>query len=199
MKEYLKTHKIPTISENIREIIRDDVDDATPKEEFLTLSLYNNHPAIRMCENKFCDYLDLSSIQICKHLLNVSKIHNDKNTLKNIIYIHIVKCIIVFITMNENLCIKEQEVSLEDINYVNSYLSKHPDLSVYTFFYDKTTKLFKDFNNKHCSEHVIALTEKTPPTRELLDQNILQNVFPTAPPPQLPSDSQGKFYYISKN
>ena len=175
---------------------------------FLTFSTFDNKPTVRLCNleaGKKCEYMEVCNIYICKHLTNDAKIHNDKNTLKNVTYIHVYQCIVVFISKNENICSKEQDVSLEDINYINAYTSKHPDYSVFIVFYEKETNNFKDFNNKIHNEMRISLCTDNELTREIL-QPLQQsnNLFsPSAPTEsrlfqQHRPDNQGNFFYIGK-
>lgn len=188
----------------IPEIVIDPVEDLN---DFITFSIFDNNPAARLCEkketDKKCEYMEVCNIYLCKHLTNNSKIHTDKNTLRNVTYIHINKTIVVFISKNENVCSKEQDVSLEDINYINAYTSKHPDFSVYIVFYDKETTKFKDFNNKTHSEMKIPLNADEI-TREIFQSTQQRKPFSPSAPAEARvfqnhhQDNQGNFFYIGK-
>lgn len=198
----------------IPDIVIEDVDaaaDETTVEEtvnnYLTFSPLDHSPSVRLCGSetgKKCDYMDICNIYICKHMTNSTKIYTDKNTLKNVTYIHTDKCIVVFISKNENVCSKEQDMSLEDINYINAYTSKYPELSVHVVFYDKENEYFKDFRGRLHIDLRIPLADEL--TRDILQPSNRAHFIPSAPTettlqpgsPHLPHNHQGNFFYIGK-
>ncbi|WBR61499.1 hypothetical protein [Drosophila suzukii associated hytrosavirus 1] len=165
----------------------------------IIFSIFRDNPSVRMCQNaEECEFFEFCNIQICRHLTNNAKIHNDKNTLKNVTYIHICSAVVVvFITRNDNVCTKEQEVSLEDINYINAYTSKFPELSIYTVFYDKENRKFIDFHDRPHEEYTIPLLQNQT-TREILQHPRISHTpsAPTIVSTQRPD--KGNFYYIAK-
>lgn len=165
--------------------------------------LHNNNPAVSVCSRDTeCEYLEFCNIQICRHLTNNAKMHNDKNTLRNVTYIHLLAegIIVVFVTKNDNVCAKEQEVSLEDINYINSYTSKFPELSIYTIFYDKENGKFIDFAGRQHEEYTIELRseEQAGTHREILQYPRLQPSAPAISGIVRCHENKGNFYYIAK-
>lgn len=193
-------------------IVKTQIDEEeNDNNKYISFSHHRGCPAVRICSNKNCEFMQICNIQLCKHLTNKgdSKIHNDKHTLQNVTYIHVsTNCIIVFITSNKNLCAIEQELSLEDVNFINAYTSKYPDLAIYTIFYDTEHKKFIDINQRQYddnNEYKISLTNNTSvPKREILRSfDSHKNMFnASAPPPLLQPppdmDKHGNFYYIAK-
>lgn len=163
-----------------------------PELDILTFFVQSNNPAVCLC-NKKCTYLDICNLNICEHLTSKIKIQHDKNTLKNVIYIHIYECIIIYITKNENVCSKEQEMSLEDVNYINAYISKYPELSVFIVMYMKDSRVFVDYSGRERSEYSIDV-KNTETIRELLQ---IQKI-PSAPLLQTNTENHGSFFYIAK-
>lgn len=175
----------------------------------VTFTCIDNKPAVYICSNKKCKYTSICNLQICKHLIDNVTISYDKQTNKNVTYIHIDNCIIVFITKNENLCMKEQEFSSEDINYIKSYTSKYIDTSVYKVQFDSSTRKFINFNGDEHEEYTILLNSNNI-VREIdndddnsfINTNI--NIPPTAPSLNLGlqikqrTDNKGGFFYIEK-
>ena len=197
----------------------------TLKNLIVFFSVYNNNPSLRLCPDKQqCEYMEFCNIHLCKHLTQISKINTDKNTKQNVTYIHLPKCIIVFITKNEMTYKKDQEITLdEDVNYISSYTSKYIDMSIFIVFYDKATMKFIDLPGKFYDEYSIQ-TENEPLVREVLlqEQTVHQRLYtyprmlrtiataPTMsineqyqqqqqpPPQQSKADNQGNFFYIAK-
>lgn len=168
---------------------------------YVIFSLYQNHPTIRICSRKSnCNFMELCNIHVCKHLLNRVKIQSDKNTLKNVTYIHIGKCIIVFATINDSICSKEQESCLEDTNYINAYTSKFIDFTIYSIFYDKESKKFVDSDKKQHDEYTLSLTmsENEQQQQQEEQRKILSSEFTQPTAPSLKETLKGNIYYITK-
>lgn len=146
-------------------------------------------PQLRVCKKSVnCDFFQVYNMKVCKHLTtNNVMVINDKNTLKDVTYLHMPHCILVLITRNEKVCFRDQDIS-EDINYINSYISKYPDLSIYIVFFDKEFGQFRDLNNRQYNEYNIDLKKRIPLIRELLFNQ------PTAPLPD-----KRNFFHIHKN
>ena len=196
----------------------------TIKNLMVFFSVYNNKPSLRLCpDRQQCEYMEFCNIHLCKHLTQIAKLNTDKNTKQNVTYIHLPKCVIVFITKNETTCKKDQEITFdEDVNYISSYTSKYIDMSIFIVFYDKATMKFIDLPGKLYDEYSIQ-TENEPLVREVLlqAQIVHQRLYTyprmlrtiaTAPtmsineqqqqqqPQQQQSkaDNQGNFFYIAK-
>lgn len=161
-------------------------------------SIHEKRPSIRLCSGN-CDFIEFCNVQMCRHLVEQARIDNDKNTIQNVTYIHLTKCIIVFVTKNDNICKKEQEfiTSEDDINYINSYVSKYIELAAYTIFFDRDQQKFIDFHGPPTDEYTLDINGDKQKERNTKQQ-------PTAPP-QLAASSttssssqpQGQFFYIT--
>lgn len=212
--------------------VDNDDDDEMKKDEddedfsCATFFKFENSPAIRICSvnRAECEYMNFCNIKICKHINNNNnvKINNDKNTTRNVTYIHMDTCIIVFITRNENVCHKEQELMREeDNNYIKSYTSKFMDLSVFKIIYDDHKQLFIDVFGKEHKIYSIPLQLHHNLIREVDTDDInTQNYTPSAPsssqhdnqqsqrqqhhhnttvtPIKQRIDNKGGFFYIEK-
>lgn len=167
-----------------------------------TRSPTTGEPSVRLCQDEKCETTSICNLNICRHLKNV-KVSYDKQTNKNVTYLHVDdKCIIVFITKNENLCLKEQDFQSEDINYIKSYTSKYIDMSVYKVQYDGQKKKFINFAGSEYDEYTIPLNT-TNIIRELdnedeYDNNEkILNIYPSAPA-LWGAESKGGIFYIEK-
>lgn len=159
----------------------------------------DEHPSLRLCPTTFtCEFTTFCNIQICRHVAEIARIDYDKNTVKNVTYIHLPKCIIIFITKNHNVCKREQEVKLEeDINYINAYASKYVDSSIYTVYYDNETQKFID-NTDAINDHYTIYINEESSKRELMETTY-KSTQPTAPHSSLQNtQSLGQFFYIAK-
>lgn len=172
---------MPTDPENVTPMMTATAP-PSPIKTLVTFTIYNQNPAIELDDCK--DYMEFCNVQICKDLMNIAKIHNDKNTVQNVTYIQVPdEYLIIFITK----C--KLEDNDEDINYINAYASKHLSLSIYTVFYDPHTMKFIDYENQQYDTLTIDTTNKK---RQLLQPS-------PSPPPQMPTPprAEGNFYYIA--
>lgn len=190
---------------------QNDINDNVHNDEKFSIDVisfvqHDNLPVIRVCRKTDCDYIKFCNIKICKHMINNVKIENDKYTVRNVTYIHLDNCIIVFITNDENVSHKEQELSHEeDINYIKSYTSKFLQVSVYIVYFEKKRLKFKDYRHNEYDEYSILIQPKQI-TREIdFDEQHL----PSAPqisykqqyketPLKHKVDNKNAFFYIEK-
>lgn len=197
-----------TASESVRynevkSLVQKPSDDAdTESHDVARFSIINGNPSLQLCATKThdeCEFVEFCNVQLCRHIVSIAGIDYDKNTIKNVTYIKLPKCIIIFITKNDNVCKKEQEVKLEeDINYINSYASKYVELSIYMIYYDRELEQFYDYNQTAHDEYEININD------ENVKRHIMQTTYKLLPPtaPEQPSSSHtsdmGRFFYIAK-
>lgn len=140
--------------------------------------IFERGPVINCSRCKEADTITVFGVQMCSHLVDMTR--KDKNTDNNIIYIHLPACLIVFIQSQS----MEDESFEDDINYINSYTSKHIDISVYSLMYDRDRNLFVDVNFSQHQSFVIYTLPNT------IERNLFR------PPPSAPPT--GNFIYIPK-
>lgn len=177
---------------------QDNHDDNEEEEDetvgdILVAELHNGCPSIFVCrEPKLCVFTEFCNVQLCRHVMDVARMDNDKNTVRNVTYIHLPACIVVFVTHNATKNDQDSN-SEEDINYIISYTSKHVDISVYTIFYDGHK--FIDYRDRLYDRYEIDLSQDGPPPVRHIPAT---NLFPRPSAPQPPHLSTGNFFYIAK-
>ncbi|ACD03494.1 hypothetical protein MdSGHV035 [Musca domestica salivary gland hypertrophy virus] len=170
-----------------------DDDDEEKKYPF-TFEIVDSRPVLRQCNPSCGDYNEFCNLQICRHVMSKAKIDSDKNTEKNVVYIHANRCLIVFMQSSGGKT--EDETHEDDINYINSYASKYLDVSVHCIFFDRQQKTFVDSHNNH-HHHVYTIDDDN-------DGDLTRNLFQITPNPstQLYAPSapytSGNFIYIPK-
>lgn len=177
--------------------------------DVLKCFILDNQPAIYICGNRKCDYSRICNVQICKHIIQMNaQFENEKDTITNVVYIHILDDIVVLIMYNDKISSKDQiKFSNDDMYYINSHIIKFVDKQSHIIFYDDREKKFIDKQNNQYDEYKILLKSKSTST-ELLEEvsqpagiytETLFTTIPSAPSPSPSISLTHQENFLSQN